>query len=277
MTCRARPHAPHVLDIVPETTPEAGKCTPGRPFWPSKDPIEEAGGINLYATNKNDTISRFDILGLAEGQKLSGVEMEWRTAKPLLDGGFEGDIIKRETGNWGIETEFCEKDQKTYCWFKGKPGFTVTFYMHDISKETVILKINHVEIEVYRLIGMQGVNYITKEEYDKAKKHETNHHGDLTKIYNGTILPMLEKAWGYEGGRQREWVALNKPSECKKQLLGVIDKDSAIRRFDREVTRVVRRGGKRDDNEKLGSVNKDGYTWWKMGYVDPDYDYQYRP
>ena len=32
--------------------------------WPSRDPIEERGGVNLYAMVGNDTINRVDILGL---------------------------------------------------------------------------------------------------------------------------------------------------------------------------------------------------------------------
>lgn len=32
--------------------------------WPSKDPIEEAGGINLYAFGQNDAINGYDVLGM---------------------------------------------------------------------------------------------------------------------------------------------------------------------------------------------------------------------
>jgi hypothetical protein len=40
---------------VPETTPETGKCTPGRPFWPSRDPIEEIADILTYfPINRNE-------------------------------------------------------------------------------------------------------------------------------------------------------------------------------------------------------------------------------
>jgi hypothetical protein len=64
MPCRARPHAPHVLDNVPETTPELGNCTSGRPFWPSRDPIEEAGGANLFRFVGNRPVERIDVYGL---------------------------------------------------------------------------------------------------------------------------------------------------------------------------------------------------------------------
>jgi RHS repeat-associated protein len=32
--------------------------------WPSRDPIEEEGGINLYECVKNDGVNRWDLLGL---------------------------------------------------------------------------------------------------------------------------------------------------------------------------------------------------------------------
>jgi hypothetical protein len=34
--------------------------------WPSRDPIEEEGGINLYGFVGNDSINKWDILGLSE-------------------------------------------------------------------------------------------------------------------------------------------------------------------------------------------------------------------
>jgi uncharacterized protein RhaS with RHS repeats len=40
--------------------PETGR-------WPSRDPIEEQGGINLYGMVNKDTVNRWDVLGLAYG------------------------------------------------------------------------------------------------------------------------------------------------------------------------------------------------------------------
>ncbi|MCU0796264.1 MAG: hypothetical protein MUF31_10050 [Akkermansiaceae bacterium] len=37
--------------------------------WPSRDPIGEKGGVNLYAFVGNNGLSRFDILGLEDGEK----------------------------------------------------------------------------------------------------------------------------------------------------------------------------------------------------------------
>jgi hypothetical protein len=47
------------------------KAASGRPYWPSRDPIEEDGGINLYGFVGNDGVGRLDVLGL-EGVVISG-------------------------------------------------------------------------------------------------------------------------------------------------------------------------------------------------------------
>jgi hypothetical protein len=40
------------------------KTASGIPYWPSRDPIEENGGINLYGFVGNDGVNRWDIFGL---------------------------------------------------------------------------------------------------------------------------------------------------------------------------------------------------------------------
>ena len=42
------------------------KSVSGIPFWPSRDPIEEAGGYNLYGFVGNDGVNSWDMLGLIE-------------------------------------------------------------------------------------------------------------------------------------------------------------------------------------------------------------------
>jgi RHS repeat-associated protein len=41
------------------------KTASGRGIWPSRDPIEEKGGVNLYGFVGNDSLNWFDALGLA--------------------------------------------------------------------------------------------------------------------------------------------------------------------------------------------------------------------
>jgi hypothetical protein len=40
------------------------KTASGIPYWPSRDPIEEEGGINLYGFVNNDGVGEIDVLGL---------------------------------------------------------------------------------------------------------------------------------------------------------------------------------------------------------------------
>ena len=46
-----------------KTRPTATKTASGIPYWPSRDPIAEKGGVNLYGFVGNDGIDSFDILG----------------------------------------------------------------------------------------------------------------------------------------------------------------------------------------------------------------------
>jgi len=41
------------------------KIASGRPYWPSRDPIGEEGGVNLYGFVRNNGVNRWDILGLS--------------------------------------------------------------------------------------------------------------------------------------------------------------------------------------------------------------------
>jgi hypothetical protein len=43
----------------------------GRPVWPSRDPIEEEGGLNLYGFGGNNPINEWDMLGMFWDQKLA--------------------------------------------------------------------------------------------------------------------------------------------------------------------------------------------------------------
>jgi hypothetical protein len=47
--------------IRPTTT----KTASGIPYWPSRDPIEERGGVNLYGFVGNDGLNELDIVGLS--------------------------------------------------------------------------------------------------------------------------------------------------------------------------------------------------------------------
>ena len=37
--------------------------------WPSRDPIEEEGGLSIYVMARNNAVNRWDVLGLKEGSE----------------------------------------------------------------------------------------------------------------------------------------------------------------------------------------------------------------
>jgi len=57
--------APQVVEAHQENSPTPTKTVSGIPYWLSRDPIAENGGINLYAYVNNDPINWLDFDGLA--------------------------------------------------------------------------------------------------------------------------------------------------------------------------------------------------------------------
>jgi hypothetical protein len=53
-----------------ENRPATTKTASGIPYWPSRDPIEEEGGINLYGFVGNGGVNWVDRLGLQNGGRL---------------------------------------------------------------------------------------------------------------------------------------------------------------------------------------------------------------
>ena len=58
-----------------ETGPTATKTASGIPYWPSRDPIEEEGGINLYGFLNNDGTNRIDDNGANQIIVSGGINM----------------------------------------------------------------------------------------------------------------------------------------------------------------------------------------------------------
>ena len=58
--------SPHPLRPRRKIRPTATKTVSGIPCWPSRDPIGEKGGKNLYGFVRNDGIDWIDVLGLAD-------------------------------------------------------------------------------------------------------------------------------------------------------------------------------------------------------------------
>jgi len=67
----SRQNRPQYLQPRRETRLNTTKVASGRTYWPSRDPIEEMGGLNLYGMLANDALNWWDYLGL-EGNNLHG-------------------------------------------------------------------------------------------------------------------------------------------------------------------------------------------------------------
>jgi RHS repeat-associated protein len=68
--------------------------------WLSRDPIEEEGGVNLYAMAKNDLLNRFDLLGLYDLQydstnKISAAD-KVRIEQAIKDAGAIAERLAKE-------------------------------------------------------------------------------------------------------------------------------------------------------------------------------------
>jgi len=91
--------------------PTATKPASGRPYWPSRDPIGEEGGLNLYGFVGNSPIGRWDLLGLLElvrAQNKTNIDPNLRRS---------GSVAVYVKGN--IEKLLIEDQKDCYC-FKSK-------------------------------------------------------------------------------------------------------------------------------------------------------------
>jgi RHS repeat-associated protein len=106
---------------APEKTPEFQRFRTGVPDylyryydpqtgrWPSRDPIEEEGGMNLYEFVRNDGVGRVDVLG---GSPLANpcTASTWVRDESRYDLNFPGPRLKEaENPNGKIEYKCCDK------------------------------------------------------------------------------------------------------------------------------------------------------------------------
>ena len=63
----SRANHPQSLQPRQGNRPSPTTIASGRTYWPSRDPIEERGGINLYGMVKNNAVTWIDFLGLQQG------------------------------------------------------------------------------------------------------------------------------------------------------------------------------------------------------------------
>ena len=91
--------------------------TPGIPQWPSRDPIEERGGLNLYGFISNDGAGRSDFLGREEQKHTIPKELTEADYQKLKDDGtklLQGLCENKKClGECGCTKETCQKEAKS--------------------------------------------------------------------------------------------------------------------------------------------------------------------
>jgi hypothetical protein len=69
--------------------------------WPSRDPIEEGGGVNVLAFVENNSVCTIDVLGLAPGDPCKTIDQAaYKALKEINNKSRDED---REYGGWIIE------------------------------------------------------------------------------------------------------------------------------------------------------------------------------
>lgn len=78
--------------------------------WPSRDPIGERGGMNLYGMLKNNPTNKYDRLGLLQAPSDNSLP-PWIQGPPIPDTPEEGDPIELPS-RWFVT---CRKTVKCVC------------------------------------------------------------------------------------------------------------------------------------------------------------------
>jgi len=87
------------LKLRRKNRPTATKPASGIPLWPSRDPIGEEGGINLYGFVGNDGVNKWDILGLCDEKPknckiVASVLQSYETSNAIRDALNKKEILK---------------------------------------------------------------------------------------------------------------------------------------------------------------------------------------
>lgn len=110
---RAGENCPATRNRIGEKRPTLTIIASGRPVWPSRDPMEELGGNNLYGFSGNNGVNTWDLLGLffsscslISGPTVKqGAEWELEQVAPDIIGGTQGSFLYGFDVTWKIQGE----------------------------------------------------------------------------------------------------------------------------------------------------------------------------
>ena len=116
--------------------------------WPSRDPIGERGGMNLYGFVGNDGVNQIDILGLENPAKIFSGNQNNHVADLTVDDITGENLCEkssskltaetRVTKGLGFDTEieyWKKKDNRTYTWNDNRKSFKVRFSITNGGKK----------------------------------------------------------------------------------------------------------------------------------------------
>lgn len=155
----------------------------GIPLWPSRDPIEEGGGYNLYGFLENNGIDWIDYLGkvLIEHEGVADHVFDFRSWKPSEKREFieeSDDFTSRTAGltnaRWpnGIATCVCDKEKGKYILkVKDEKLILSVYYLYDGVDDNGLNVIQHEDLHVQNQSEkwnqvVSRVNPADGEEYD---------------------------------------------------------------------------------------------------------------
>ena len=97
---RVRQNHPQTPVTTSETSATFTITVSGIPCWPSRDPIGERGGVNIYVYVANNPLNSFDHFGLADSTTAWELGIEWLTGNGPRHHDFtDGDPFAEELRN----------------------------------------------------------------------------------------------------------------------------------------------------------------------------------
>jgi hypothetical protein len=132
--------------------------------WPSRDPIEERGGVNLYNFVGNNSVHHWDYIGLewTELTKTITVKNNWQLTKEAINvdssvlTGLNTVVILFSSQNLHLEYEApatveCECNPGVIALRAGKRRYSVDVAVPELGDNITVSGINKTPSSVYRL------------------------------------------------------------------------------------------------------------------------------
>ena len=205
--------------------------------WPSRDPIEESGGLNLYGFVMNNSVGRWDYLGLEDPVKVQ--------PKPIDIKGFNDDRLNKHDGLIRLVVGEFNRDKKKFCGCLDGQVDKIPDLTPELIKAWMIQESggeHHDRSRAAWEVDPAQVNVPgdwNKHKEDLGlKKPEKRNEGDVATNLRAAVMYLCRKGFGISGQPAR-----NRPS-------GVFDGwREAIRRYNG-----------RSDERSTGNAYSDDYA-----------------